>query len=106
MEQWQKERLEKIEEKLRQVIRSAAQNYISGSSSAVWETIEDSLAGNGCYKIRMWPGNALIDLTYVCNDLRYQDTGDTIACFATDYFGFLTIAKMIMNTIDTLDNGE
>lgn len=105
MEQWQKERIEKIEEKLRQAIRSAAQNYISGSS-AVWEMIEDSSTMAGCYKVRIWPGNPMIDLTYVCNDLRYQDTGDAIASFSTDYFGFLTIAKMIMNTIDTLDNGE
>lgn len=104
MEQWQKERLEKIEEKLRSAIRAAAQNYISGSSSAVWETIEDSATMTGCYKIRMWPGNSTVDLTYVCNDLRYQDTGDAIASFSTEYFKFLTMAKMIMDTIDTFEN--
>ena len=102
-ENWKKERIEKMEEKLKLAIRESNEKYLKGDVTATWCTFDDAETSDGTFKIRTWPGDSTVDITYVCRALRFADTGDMIASFNTEYYSVKQMALLAIHAVEMYD---
>ena len=98
------ELIEKCEEKLKTVIRDSAQSYVTGKNHADWEHIDSGFGGY--YVIRKNTDSSYVDLAWVCEAYKWQDLGNVIASYSTEFFNLSQIALLMAYAITTLENRE
>lgn len=99
------ELIEKCEEKLKMVIRNSAQSYVTGKNHVDWEFIKDSEFG-GYYVLRKDTDSSYVDLARLCDEYKWQDLGDVMASYSTEFFSLSQIALLMAYTIATFENCE
>ena len=99
------ELIEKCMNTIKGVMRESTEDYIEGKCRTAWSIIYDSNYG-GAYIARKDSTNSYLDLSRVCEANRWQDIGDVMASYSTEFYTLEQIAILMAQAILTWENNE
>lgn len=94
--------LEKVKNKVKEVIQKATDNYIEEKDRAAYVILawpSDSNK-NGTFMLEKWPGSDDIDLCYSPEFAGFMDLGTPLGSVSMEYFNLDYVANLIKTMYD------